>query len=84
MTYLIASVMTLLSFMIGYYVGRGKMDDEAPKKVQELIDKVTGQDLKVGALKRPTQKDLDDRLNPKIAEGKREFKKLLDTLDIKK
>lgn len=83
MTYLLGSIISLGAFLLGYWLGYGKLQVETPKEIQKLVDKALGKDVKPGIIYRPTQKDLDDRRNPKIAEGKREFKKLLDELKIK-
>jgi hypothetical protein len=83
MIYLLSSVITLGSFLLGYWLGYGKIKAETPKEISELIEKAKGNYVKPGVIMRPTQKDLMDRKNPTIAEGKKEFKKLLDTLPIK-
>jgi hypothetical protein len=84
MNYILGSIITLGAFLIGFWLGRGILDKEQPKVIEDLVDKALGRDVKPGVIMRPTQNDLNDRLNPKIAEGKKEFKKLLDTLPIKK
>lgn len=83
MNYLLGAIITLGAFILGYYMGRGTLD-KAPDEIQQMVDKIIKKDEpKVGVLRRPTQQDLDDKANPKIAEGKKEFKNLLDTLPIK-
>ena len=84
LAYLLGFITTIVSFLIGYWLGRDILKLEAPKEIERMVDKALGRDVKPGIIMRPTQHDLEERKYPKIAEGKREFKKLLDELNIKK
>jgi hypothetical protein len=76
-------VLTLLSlaigFIAGYIVKSGKSLKEINNEVKRKLD-----DSPVGVVYRPTQQQILENENPVIKEGKQAFKKLLDTLNIKK
>jgi hypothetical protein len=78
-------IITVLSIGLGVYIGLKRSVTEDISAVGDAVKKSVDMG-RVGVIKAPTQSDLlrmrEEKENPKIAEGKREFKKFLDTLNI--
>jgi hypothetical protein len=69
---------SLLSLLVGYLLGRG--GGQTIHQLKEKIGDIQKSQIPVGEILRPTQKDIIERRNPTIMEGKNEFKKLLDKI----
>lgn len=72
---LLQAIIIWISFLIGYFIGQGKLV-EVKQKVKEEIKKRTDS-LPVGPIYSPTQQQLEERANPSISAGKKEFSKLI-------
>ena len=71
-------LISLLSLLVGYHLGRG--GGVTINQLKEKIGDIQKSQIPVGEILRPTQKDIIERRNPTIMEGKNEFKKLLDKI----
>lgn len=77
-TILVVYGLSLLSLLVGYHLGKsGAQINHQPN---EKIGDIQKSQLPVGEILRPTQKEIIERRNPTIMEGKYEFKKLLDKI----
>lgn len=68
-SYLLGSFTTLLALFIGYLLGSSSNGTVTFKEVGKFINKVNPlADNKLGAIERPTAKDIMYRANPKLKE----------------
>lgn len=74
--FIIGSTLTLISILIGYYLGKGSsiIPEETRKQVKKLIQALPI-DKGVGAIPRPTAQQLKDWDNPLIQAEKEEMSK---------
>ena len=84
MEYLLGSIITILSFMLGWYMGQNK-DKDIQTITKDIKKKVQLTDKYVGVVNRPTQEQIDKKKDPylkTIEEGKNEMRELLKNLPI--
>jgi len=71
----------LATFLIGYFLGQGKISKESIKEVKQAITK-TFNTSRVGAIKMPTARDIYLKQHPILKEGMDAMKEDLDKLNI--
>jgi hypothetical protein len=79
MTIILVWIISILSFLIGYFIGKRELTVDEALKWKKTIEKKFDTE-RVGVINRPTAKDLRKKENPVIEEGKKEFGKLLDKI----
>jgi len=67
-----------IGYLFGYFSGSGKTLKQVKRELDRQLD-----NSPVGVVLKPTQQDIEEDKNPIIKAGKQQFKKLLDTLNIK-
>lgn len=75
-------VVTLVSFLLGYYLGKGEKVN-IPGYIEEVKHKVSMSQVKPGPIMRPNLKQIDRRQNKSLYEGIDEVKKAFSELGVK-
>jgi len=77
MEQLISWLIFLVTFLIGYFLGQGKITQETIVKVKQSITKAFNTS-RVGAIRTPTARDVYLKKNPILKEGMDAMKEDLD------
>ena len=64
----------LFTFLIGYALGRGKLNKKTVQEVKKEVKNIFS-DSRVGAIKRPTGRDMYLKDHPELKEGMDEMSK---------
>jgi hypothetical protein len=78
---LITFFITLTSFLLGYFIGRGEKIN-APLLAETIRKKLKMSKLKPGPLMRPTVKQIDRRQNKELYEGMDETAKAFKEMGV--
>lgn len=83
--FIIFWLLTIATFIIGYYLGLKRSPNEQIAQIKQKIDKAIQEQksLPVGPIRRPTPEELARRSDPKAHEGLQEFGKLIKDVILK-